>query len=132
MRVLEHACTLVNSLENVDEDLKMEARTRLLSAMNIIFESELHQETVADEKELDINHLSPEERVEIEAQLQTVLEKIRELEEEKGVVPDDILWDTLFQENGIKRRRVADLVAILMSKGSMRARNNRCSKLQIQ
>jgi len=57
------------------------------------------------------------QRGEIEAQLQTVLEKIRSLEEETGVCRGDVLWDELYWENGIKRRRVGELVSLLVSEG---------------
>jgi hypothetical protein len=57
------------------------------------------------------------QRGEIEAQLQTVLEKIRSLEEETRVCRNDVLWDELYWEYGIKRRRVAELVSLLVSEG---------------
>ena len=107
---------LIRALDDSDVHVRKIAEFYLREAFKVRFDPETQQtETVADMRSERV--LSLEEQVENQAQLQTVLGKVRSLEEEKGVCRDDVLWDALYLEHGIKRRRVAELVAILTSEG---------------
>ena len=109
---------LIRALDDPDSIVRMEAEFYLREAFKVRYNPETQRtETIIEKNTFDVKSLSPEERVEFQAQLQTVLEKIRSLEEETGVCRDSMLWDELYWENGIKRRRVADLVSLLVSEG---------------
>jgi hypothetical protein len=107
---------LIRALDDPDVHVRKIAEFYLREAFNVRYDPETQQtETVADRRRE--RALSLEEHVENQAQLQTVLGKVRSLKEKTGVCRDDILWDALYLEHGIKRRRVAELVAILTSEG---------------
>ena len=85
--------------------------------VEIICISDMGQESVTEEEEIDLNDLSPEESDQIQEQLALVLEKVEKLEQETGICRDGILYDDLYREHSIKRKHMAQLVAILTSDG---------------
>ena len=109
---------LIRALEDPDCNVRMEAEFYLREAFKVRYNPETQRtETINEKNTFDVKSLSPEERAEFQTQLQTVLEKIRSLEEETEVCRDSMLWDELYWEHDIKRRRVAELVSLLVSEG---------------
>ena len=121
VQVLEHAYTLIGSLDSLDELFKEEARIRLRRVVETISIPDMVLETVVEEEEIDLNELPPEEDDQIREQLNLVLEKVEELEKETGICRDDKLWDRMYMEHGIKRKHMARLVATLTSDGLIRS-----------
>ena len=121
VQVLEHAYTLIGSLDDLDELFKEEARSRLRRVVEIICIPDMVLETVVEEEEIDLNDLSPEEDDQIREQLTLVPEKVEELEKETGICRDDMLWDCMYLKHGIKRKRMAQLVEKLVSDGLIRS-----------
>ena len=72
---------------------------------------------------MEIDALPPEERDKIHSQRQIILRIIKEMEEKSGVCRDDLLYDALYEDHGIRRKQVARLIAILMKKGSIHTPN---------
>jgi enamine deaminase RidA (YjgF/YER057c/UK114 family) len=62
-----------------------------------------------------------EEDDQIQEQLNLVLEKVEELENEMGFCRDDVLWDSMYMDHGTKRKRMAQLIAMLTSNGLIRS-----------
>ena len=89
--------------------------------MEIICIQNMKPETVVEEEEIGLNELPPEEDDQIREQLNLVLEKVEELEKETGICRDDKLWDRMYMEHGIKRKRMAQRVEKLISNGLIRS-----------
>lgn len=105
VQVLEHACTLISSLDDLDDTFKEEARIRLRRIVEIICIQDMMPETAVEE-ENDLNDPPTEEDDQIQEQLNLVLEKVEELENEMGFCRDDVLWDSMYMDHGIKRKRM--------------------------
>ena len=121
VQVLEYAYTLIGSLDDLDELFKEEARSRLRRVVEIICIPDMVLETVVEWEEMDFNALSADEQVKFQKQLTLVLEKVEALEKETEFCRDDMLWDCMYMEHGIKRKRMAQLVEKLTSDGMIRS-----------
>ena len=120
MRALEDIYAQVGSLIDIDECLREEARARLCRVVEIINMQD-EEETVLEWCEADFDLLSEDNEAEFQEQLIQVLQKVEELEKEKGICRDDVLWDSMYNEHGIRRKRMARLVVKLTKDGLIKA-----------
>ena len=120
VRALEDIYAQVGSLIDIDECLREEARARLCRVVEIINMQD-EEETVLEWCEADFDLLSEDNEAEFQEQLIQVLQKVEELEKEKGICRDEVLWDSMYNEHGIRRKRMARLVVKLTKDGLIKA-----------
>ena len=115
---------LIRALHDEDAHVRMVADSNLREAFKIKYDPDTGQtENIAEKDEGDIDTLPPEEREKIDGQLQIILRIIKEMEEKSGICRDDLLYDALYEDHGIRRKQVARFIAILMKKGSIHTPN---------
>ena len=115
---------MIKALDDEDANVRMVADDRLREAFRIEFDPDTRQvKIIPEEKAVEIDALPPEEREKIDNQLQTVLKMIKDMEEKSGICRDDLLYDALYEDHGIRRKQVARLIAILKKKGSIHMPN---------
>ena len=109
---------LIKALYDEDANVRMVADFSLREAFKIEYDPDTRRvKIIPEEKAVEIDALPPEERRKVKSQLQTIYEKIEEMEQTSSPVRDDKLNDALYEEQGIRRLEVTQRLAMLIKNG---------------